>query len=226
MKKILVIDDDEKLLRLTETALKREDWQVLLARDGTEGLRIAFNSHPDLVILDIMLPGMDGFETCRRLKELSNIPVIMLTALASETDVVRGLAVGADDYITKPFSLVELVARVRTCFRRNSITSSKTPLLVKGDLTIDLARHKVSLRGKSVDLTPTEFRLLSFLARNEGQVIPHRTLLVEVWGPEYSDQVDYLHLYIRYLRHKIEQDPSKPEIIKTERGIGYFLDGD
>lgn len=226
MKKILVIDDDEKLLRLTETALKREDWQVLLARDGTEGLRIAFNSHPDLVILDIMLPGMDGFETCRRLKELSNIPVIMLTALASETDVVRGLAVGADDYITKPFSLVELVARVRTCFRRNSITSSKTPILVKGDLTIDLARHKVSLRGKSVDLTPTEFRLLSFLARNEGQVIPHRTLLVEVWGPEYSDQVDYLHLYIRYLRHKIEQDPSKPEIIKTERGIGYFLDGD
>lgn len=225
-KKILVIDDDENLLKLIETALKREDWEVLTARDGAEGLRTAFSRQPDLIILDIMLPGMDGLETCRRLQELSSIPIIMLTALSSDTDVVKGLAVGADDYITKPFSLAELVARVRTCLRRSGGGSAKSSVLVKGELTIDLARHKVSVKGKTIELTPTEFRLLSHLARNEGQVIPHRMLLEEVWGPEYSDQVDYLHLYIRYLRQKIEHDPSKPEIIKTERGVGYYLDGE
>ncbi len=224
--KILIIDDDAGLLKLAETALKKEGLQVITAASGPEGLRTAFNEHPDLVILDLMLPDMDGLEVCRRLKELSDIPIIMLTALSTESDIVRGLTTGADDYITKPFGIAELIARIQVALRRKSASNSsnRPAVLVRGPLTIDLARHKVTVDNKPVDLTPTEFRLLAHLARNGGRVIPHHSLLVEVWGPEYREQIDYLHLYIRYLRQKIERDPARPEIIKTERGVGYFLD--
>lgn len=228
LKKILVIDDDPALLKTVEIGLQHEEYKVLVAQDGREGLKAAFSTHPDLIILDLMLPEMDGLEVCRRLQELSDIPIIILTALSAESDVVKGLGVGADDYVTKPFRMAELVARIRNVLRRRAVASTalKAAVLVKGGLTIDLARHKVLVRGRPVDLTPTEFRLLSYLARNSGRVVNHRTLLLEVWGPEYCDQIDYLHLYIRYLRQKIEQNPGSPELLKTERGVGYYLEGE
>lgn len=207
-------------------AFTREGFVVSVAKGGREGLRAAFSNHPDLVILDIMMPGMDGFEVCRRLHEVSDVPVIMLTALSSADDIVQGLGLGADDYVTKPFKMAELVARVNANLRHRSapLPSEKPSVLVRGGVTIDLTKHKVTVRGGSVNLTPTEFHLLSYLARNVGRVIPHRTLLLEIWGPEYRDQIDYLHLYVRYLRQKIERDPAKPQIIKTERGVGYYLE--
>lgn len=228
MKKVLVVDDDRDLLKLLELGLEEEGFQVLTALDGSEGLRTAFRAHPDLVILDIMLPGMDGWETCRRLRELSDVPIIMLTAKARDVDVVKGLSIGADDYVVKPFGVAELVARVRACLRRAESADSgpKSAVLVSGDLMIDFARHRVTVRGELVDLTPTEFRLLSHLARNSGRVVPHRTLLKEVWGPEYGDELDYLRLYVSYLRRKVEKDPANPEIIKTAWGVGYYLECD
>lgn len=225
MDKILIVDDDRDHLQVMATALKHESFHVFTACTGLEGLRAAFAAHPDLVILDIMLPDMDGFEICRRLREFSDTPVIMLTARSTKTDVVKGLSIGADDYITKPFSLAELLARVRTALRhRGASDLPKASVLIHGDLVVDMAKHQVTVRGRPVDLSPTEFRLLAYLARNDRCVVPHRTLLMEIWGPEYCDQTDYLHLYIRYLRQKIEADPTHPEIIKTERGIGYYLD--
>ncbi len=227
MEKILVVDDDQDLLKLVVTGLQEEGYQVLTATNAQEALRVAYREHPDLVILDIMLPGtLDGIDVCRRLRELTDIPIIMLTAMSREKDVVRGLSAGADDYVTKPFGMAELLARVQACLRRKaSTTEERKTTIVVGDLTIDLARHKVMVRGQPVDLTPTEFRLLAYLARHKGYVIHHERLLTEVWGPEYRDQLDYLRLYISYLRRKIEEDPANPQLIKTERGVGYYLDG-
>jgi DNA-binding response OmpR family regulator len=228
MHKVLVIDDDTDLLKLLRLGLEQEGYAVLTAIDGSQGLRTAFGAHPDLIILDVMMPGMSGLETCQRLRELSEVPIIMLTAKASESDVVKGLRLGADDYITKPFSLAEVIARVQACLRRaeSADSSVESEILASGVLTIDFARRKVSVRGTHVDLTPTEFRLLSYLARNRGRVVGHRTLLQEVWGPEYGDELDYLRLYVSYLRRKIEVDPANPEIIKTAWGEGYFLEED
>ena len=226
MPKILIIDDDESLLKSLSAGLEKAGFQILTAKDGPTGLKTTFDARPDLIILDVGLPGMDGLETCRRLRELSDTPIIMLTARAAEEDIVKGLTAGADDYLVKPFRMAELLARMQTSLRHRSQASPGKPaVLVVGDLTIDFARHQVTVRSQTVDLSPTEFHLLSYLARNRGRVIPHRTLLLEVWGPEYSNQIDYLHLYIRYLRLKIEKDPSKPEIIKTEWNVGYHIDG-
>lgn len=226
MRKILIIDDDEVQLKALQVALRHEQFEVVVAKDGREGLRVAFAAQPDLIILDVMLPEMNGLKVCRRLRELCDVPIIMLTALSAEPDIVRGLEAGADDYMTKPFGISELIARMRNIERRKKSpnTSMKAAVLVSGPLTIDLARHHVMVDGRSVDLTPTEFRLLSYLAHNSGRVIRHSTLLTEVWGPEYSEEIDYLHLYVRYLRKKIEVDPAKPEIIRTERGVGYYLE--
>lgn len=226
--KILVIDDDQALLEVLRIGLRAEGFDVTTAENGLEGLRAAFCTHPDLILLDIMMPGMDGFEVSHRLHELSDIPIIMLTALSRTSDIVKGLGTGADDYVPKPFAMAELVARVKNSLRRRTTTSyaEKPALLIRGNLTLDLVRRQVMIDGKAVNLTPTEFRLLSYLARNAGQAIPHRTLLTEVWGPEYCDQIDYLHLYIRYLRQKLERVPGQPERIKTERGVGYFLESE
>ena len=225
MTKILIIDDDDSVLKAVEIGLGQAGFRVLTAKDGATGLRTMFDNRPDLVLLDIMLPGIDGMEACRRLRELSDTPIIFLTALSAETDIVKGLMVGADDYITKPFSMSELIARIHTCLRRKKTSAGEmASSLILGDLTIDFVRHKVRVRNQQVTLSPTEFRLLSYLARNCGRVVPHRTLLIEVWGSEYTDQFDYLHLYIRYIRKKIEKDPSHPEIIKTERNVGYYMD--
>ncbi len=226
--KILIVDDDENILRTVGMALQNEGWEVFGARDGVEGLQAAFSTHPDLVILDILMARMDGLDTLRRLREMSDVPIILLTARSDTADVVKGLDTGADDYVTKPFPMPELVARIRACLRHRASSGGvgKASILTCGDLTIDLPRHRVMVKGRSVDLTPTEFTLLCYLARNYGQVVPHRTILREVWGPEYIDQMDYLHLYIRYLRQKIEEDPGHPEIIRTERGVGYCLGGE
>lgn len=220
--KILAIDDSPDLLRILQVCLEREKYRVFTAGNGREGLQRIYSVQPDLVILDVMMPGMDGWEVLSRLREMSDVPVIMLTAKGREVDIVRGLGLGADDYITKPFGTAELVARVRALLRRN-----KTPAIRRltryqdNGLTIDLERHEVRVKGTPVDLTPTEFRLLAVLVQNAGKVVPHRTLLTLVWGEEYADEVHYLKLYVRYLRQKIEESPSNPRYILTEWGVGY-----
>jgi two-component system KDP operon response regulator KdpE len=223
--KILVIDDDKDLAELLKTQLERMDYQVVTAANGREGLKKSYQVRPDLVILDIMMPGMDGWETCNRLRELSNVPIIMLTARNMKGDVVRGLENGADDYLTKPFSSAELGARIQAVLRRsnasNGSNKSRASFYSNGYLSIDAEKRIVTVRGRRVDLTPTEFKLLSCMVRNEGRVLPHRYLLTEVWGPEYADEVDYVKLYIRYLRLKLEEDPSNPIYIQTEWGVGY-----
>jgi two-component system KDP operon response regulator KdpE len=171
-----------------------------------------------------MMPGMDGWEVCRRLRELSSVPIIMLTARNMKGDVIKGLESGADDYLTKPFSAAELEARIQAVLRRSSIQgqgNSRALFYSNGYLTIDFDRRIVKVHGEAIDLTPTEFKLLSCLVRNEGRVLPHRYLLTEVWGPEYADEVDYVKLYVRYLRLKIEQNPADPVYIQTEWGVGY-----
>lgn len=222
---ILVIDDDRDLTLMLKVLLERKSYRVVVALSGREGLQKAYRKRPDLIILDIMMPGMDGWEVCRRLRELSNVPIIMLTARTMKGDVVKGLENGADDYLTKPFSATELDARIHAVLRRsgnsNGRSGSPSSFYTNGYLTIDFDRRIVKVRGKNIDLTPTEFKLLSCLVRNEGRVLPHRYLLTEVWGPDYADEVDYVKLYIRYLRLKIEDDPSDPICIQTEWGVGY-----
>jgi two-component system KDP operon response regulator KdpE len=221
---LLVIDDDRDLSQMLKAQLERKDYRVVVAASGREGLQKAYQVRPDLVILDIMMPGMDGWEVCRRLRELSNVPIIMLTARSMKGDVVKGLESGADDYLTKPFSDTELDARIQAVLRRsnkNGRSNTRSAFYSNGHLSIDFDRRIVTVRGERVDLTPTEFKLLACLVRNEGRVLPHRYLLTEVWGLEYADDVDYVKLYIRYLRLKIEDNPSDPVYILTEWGVGY-----
>jgi two-component system KDP operon response regulator KdpE len=224
-KRILVVDDDRTLLELLKAHLQRHDYDVVVAEDGAAALRMAYQSHPDLIILDIMMPEISGIEVCKRLREMSNTPIIMLTALSQENYVIKALDAGADDYVRKPYTIGELLARIKVQFRTDKhITENEPPAqLVAGDILIDLPKRKVSVRGTPVDLTPTEYDLLVFMARHHDEVLTHERLLREGWGPEYIDQLDYLRLYIRYLRNKIEANPSQPEIIKTERGIGYYM---
>jgi DNA-binding response OmpR family regulator len=222
---ILVIDDDADLAAMLKAQLERNNHRVVVASSGRDGLQKAYQARPDLILLDIMMPGMDGWEVCSRLRELSSVPIIMLTARNMKGDVVKGLESGADDYLTKPFSAVELEARIQAVLRRsgdsNGVGKSRSSFYSNGYLTIDFDRRIVKVHGESIDLTPTEFKLLSCLVRNEGRVLPHRYLLTEVWGPEYADEVDYVKLYVRYLRLKIEENPSDPVYIQTEWGIGY-----
>ncbi|HIC94939.1 MAG TPA: response regulator transcription factor [Anaerolineae bacterium] len=226
--RILIIDDDPNLVKVLQLILEKEGYEVVCATDGAEGLQQAYKTQPDLVISDITMPKMDGWEVCRRLRETSDVPIIMLTAKVGETNAVKSLELGADDYITKPFSIGELMAKVKAHLRRaNSSSSREPPVFALGDLVVDFARQKVTVRGKAVNLTPREFRLLSCLVRNRGRVLPYTTILAQVWGPEYADGdgLDYLRLYIRYLRQKIEEDPSKPRYILTEWNKGYYFAG-
>jgi two-component system KDP operon response regulator KdpE len=222
---ILVIDDDKDLAAMLKAQLERRNHKVVIAANGKEGLQKAYQARPNLILLDIMMPGMDGWEVCQRLRELSNVPIIMLTARTMKGDVVKGLESGADDYLTKPFSASELEARIQAVMRRASRSASgatsRSSFYSNGYLTVDFDRRIVKVRDQNVDLTPTEFKLLSILVRNEGRVLPHRYLLTEVWGPEYAEEVDYVKLYIRYLRLKLEENPSDPIYIQTEWGIGY-----
>jgi two-component system KDP operon response regulator KdpE len=221
---ILIIDDDADLAKIVQINLKREGYDTVVAYSGVEGLQKAYSSQPDLVILDIMMPGMDGWTTCRRLREISAVPIVMLTARGMEADIVRGLELGADDYIVKPFGSKELLARIHALLRRADTSTTKRPPVYSdadGELTVDFVKRMVTVRGTKVDLTPTEFKLLSTFVQNEGRVLPHRFLLTQVWGPEYADEVNYLKLYVRYLRQKVEEDPSNPSYILTEWGVGY-----
>jgi len=225
---ILVIDDDTGLLRLLQLGLEREGFSVITASGGKEGLRQAYQSRPDLVILDVMMPDMDGWTTCQRLREISNTPIIMLTARGGEKDVLRGLVLGADDYVAKPCSFDELKARIRALLRR-----AKAPVKLAwrtvyddGRLVVDLSTGAVSLNGSIVNLTPTESRLLMCLVSQAGHVVPHEELLARVWGPEYSGEVGYLSVYVHYLRDKIEDDPGSPRYVRTRWGIGYYFAGE
>lgn len=223
--KILIVEDDLPTTRMLADALSDANYQVVVARHGLEGLQQFYSKRPDLVILDVMMPRMDGWKTCGRIRELSNIPIIMLTAKGEEADRVRGLEYGADDYLVKPFSMRELKARVRAVLRRVHVAPVRDSVVSidGGKLTINLARREVIVRGERVSLTPTEYRLLAFLARNAGRTLPHDTILERVWGYGYSGATQNLKLYIWYLRRKVEEDPSHPQYIVTERGIGYRL---
>jgi DNA-binding response OmpR family regulator len=220
--KVLVIDDDEATLWLVSTLLKHHGFEVVEAASPEEGLRLAYHTHPDLVVLDIMMPNMDGWEVCRRLRELSEVPIVFLTAKSSINDVVFGLELGADDYVVKPFDNQELVARVRAHLRRSPAHQDVDELAFdNGNLTINFLKREVRLRGNPVELTPKEFDLLSVLARNAGRVMTRSDLADQVWGPNYSGANESLKLYIHYLRKKIEANPAQPEYILTARGVGY-----
>jgi two-component system, OmpR family, KDP operon response regulator KdpE len=226
-KLILVVDDEARMVNFMRMNLELEGARVSSATNGREALDRAREDMPDVVLLDIMMPGMDGFETLRRLRRFSQVPVLILTAKDEEEDRVRGLELGADDYIGKPFSHRELVSRIRAVLRRHYTAPPIPQTLVKVDdrLQIDFARREVLVAGERVNLRPTEYRLLYHLVQNAGYVQTHEMLLTKVWGPEYRDESHYLRLYITYLRQKIEQDPAHPKYILTERGVGYrFID--
>jgi two-component system KDP operon response regulator KdpE len=222
-KTILVVDDEPRIVEAVGMNLELEGYQVSSASNGYEALQKLTKDLPDLVILDVMMPKVDGFETLREIREVSTVPVIMLTVRGEEIDKVRGLDLGADDYITKPFNPKELVLRIRAVLRRVEMPSPvpKTEIRVDDNLSIDFSRCKVIIKGKEVHLRPTEYRLLYHLVSNAGQVLTHETLLRRVWGYEYRDEDHYLWLYITYLRKKIEDDPKHPKYILSERGIGY-----
>ncbi len=217
--KILLIDDDETLLGLLEDYLRSVGYFPLTANSGLEGLRLATDATPDLVVLDVMMPVMDGWEVCQRMRKISSVPIIMLTAKSEEYDTLRGFRLGVDDYVTKPFSFAELVARVRAVLSRATTEISKQVTSV--DLTIDFDQHRVTAAGKVIDLTPTEYRLLEALARNANHTLSTESLLTDVWGPQYSGETQHVKHYIWTLRKKIETDPGNPRHILTMRGFGY-----
>ena len=225
--RILVVDDEPRMIRFIRMNLELEGYQVFEAGDGVKALQQVRDVLPDLVVLDVMMPELDGFETLRALREFSSVPVVMLTARGEEDDRVRGLELCADDYVTKPFSPRELVSRVKAVLRRTEspAPTEKGPLKIDERLQIDFDRREVFVEGKLVKLRPTEFRLLYHLVSNTGWVVPHDQLLAKVWGYEYRDETHYLRLYINYLRQKLEADPAHPKYILTERGVGYrFVD--
>lgn len=226
-KMVLVVDDEPRMINFIRMNLEMERFQVISAKDGLEAVKRVREMLPDCVLLDVMMPEMDGFETLRSIREESTVPVIMLTARNDEEDKVKGLSLGADDYITKPFSPRELVSRVKAVIRRSELPSQVEKSLVKVDdhLSIDFNRREVIIDNEPVKLRPTEWRLLYHLVQNAGWVVPHETLLSKVWGWEYQDETQYLRLYITYLRQKIEKDLAHPRYIFTERGVGYrFVD--
>jgi DNA-binding response OmpR family regulator len=220
-KLILMIDDDETLLELLSEHIKSANYRVSTASNGQEGLKIASEQKPDLVVLDVMMPGMDGWEVCQRLRDSSDAPIIMLTAKGNEIDKLRGFNLGVDDYVTKPFSFAELVARIRAVLARSSGISKPGAQVVSGTLEIDLSQKRVCISGQTVDLSPTEYRLLEALARHPGRTVPSEQLLDEVWGAEYAGELDHVKHYIWALRKKLERDPGDPQHILTERGFGY-----
>jgi DNA-binding response OmpR family regulator len=223
--RILIVDDEPKLIYLVREVLSATGFEVLLTCNGEHAVEMVAIEQPDLVLLDIVLPGqMDGYEIARRIRKFSNVPIIMLTAKVRESEMLRGFDAGADDYITKPFSSKELLARVRAVLKRARGIDQAAEVEITCDcLKIDLARRRVTVEGREVHLTPTEFNLLHELATHPNKVILHEELLSAVWGPEYRDDLDYLRSYIRYLRQKIEADPSHPKIILRCPGVGYML---
>ena len=219
--KILLVDDDKTLSSLLSQYLRESGFEVLEALNGQTGLRLAYNEHPDLVLLDVMLPGMDGWEVCARLRELSDIPIIMLTAKTSEADKLRGFRLGVDDYVTKPFSFAELVARIQAVIGRLHDERKETGYVAHGEIVLNMEKYQASVGGRSLNLTPTEFRLLEMLVRRKGKVASEEDLIREVWGSRSDPAL--VRRYILMLRKKLEEDPSSPVWVRTVRGFGYRL---
>ncbi len=227
-KKILVVDDEPAQLRLADQVLTHHGYEVLKAGSGQEALRVIFEHKPDLILLDVVMPGIDGWQTCSRIREVTDIPVIMLTGKRNdEDDIVRGLDYGADEYLSKPLGNRELVARVRAVLRRaerpSSLNDRKGTLFTDNYLTVDVVERKIMVNGERLKLTPREFRLLVLLVENADRILSHQQVLENVWGWEYIDDVDYVRIYISHLRQKIEPDPSQPKYILTEPGVGYYF---
>ena len=225
---VLIVEDDPNIVDILKFNFEKEGYNILIATDGASGLEQAQTANPDLILLDVMLPKMDGFEVCRKVREKSNVPIIMLTAREEEVDKVLGLELGADDYITKPFSIRELTARVKANLRRMSIDMSSvsqdpSSTITSGELVINIERYEVQKRGKVIDITLREFELLKFLAQQPEKIFSRENLLENVWGYEYYGDVRTVDVTVRRLREKIEDDPSLPRYIVTKRGVGYYF---
>ncbi len=222
---ILLVDDDPQLIRLVRANLESVGYRVLIAMEAHSALELVNMKMPEMIILDIMLPGIDGYDLCQRIREFSTIPIIMLTAKVEDTDKVRGLKLGADDYLTKPFSVQELMARIEAVLRRaGSPEETRVPnTFTGGGISVDFVQRRVMVRGREVALTLTEYKLLSQLVSNAGRVMLHGELLTRVWGAEYQDELEYLRAYIRHLRQKIEEMPHQPRHIVSKPGIGYMF---
>jgi two-component system KDP operon response regulator KdpE len=221
---VLIIDDDPMAIQLVTDTLRQQDYVVYSALDGPQGLRAMYEHHPDLIILDVNMPTMDGWTVCQRIREVSNVPVVMLTARDAPEEVIKGLDLGADDYVTKPFDIKVLLARVRATLRRAAADSPvlKKDVIYSDDyLSINLDERRVNVDGNAVRLTPTEFNLLAYLVDNASRVVSYRELLEQIWGFEYIDDIDYLRVYIWHLRRKLEHDPKEPMYIINELGVGY-----
>lgn len=223
--RILIVDDEPRFVRLIEANLQTEGYGILKARNGKEAIEQTVAEKPDLVLLDVMMPELDGFQACARIREFSNVPIIMLTAKGEEDQRIKGLDLGADDYIVKPFSAGELLARVRSVLRRaqNNALDSRESVFTRGDLQIDFAQAEVRLGGELVSLSATEYRLLLQFARSAGRILSAEDLLSNVWGEEYSDEKEILWVSISRLRQKLEKDPKRPELIVTHSGEGYSM---
>jgi two-component system, OmpR family, KDP operon response regulator KdpE len=220
---VLVVDDEKPLRDFVRRNLEARGFRVLSANNGQEALAVFQANNIDLVILDIMMPQLDGLETTRRIRQESIVPIIILTAMGEESDKVRAFDYGADDYLTKPFGLGELLGRVKAVLRRSRWSEPDVPneVIVRGELIADLEQHSVTHNGEPLELTPTEFNLLIYLMKNAGKVLPHRAILQHVWGPEYGEEAEYLRVYMGRLRQRLEKDPLNPRYIQTERGVGY-----
>jgi len=229
--KILVVDDEKSIADIIAYNLEKEGYEVLIAYDGEEALDLVFSEDPDLILLDIMMPKIDGFQVCRKIREKKETPIVMLTARSEEVDKVLGLELGADDYVTKPFSVRELMARVKANLRRIAVVEKEIKeeknknVIVHNNLKIDTEKYEVTKDGKIIELTLREFELLKFLARQKGQVFSREVLLEKVWGYEYYGDIRTVDVTVRRLREKIEDDPSRAEYILTKRGVGYYFKG-
>jgi DNA-binding response OmpR family regulator len=226
MAKILIVDDEQEMTQFLASVLAGDGYQLETSNDARDGLRKAYTFQPDLVLLDVMMPGMNGWEMLSRFREFSDVPVLMLTAIQNMDSIVQGLDLGADDYITKPFRLQELKARIRAALRRASLPpnlESGSLQFDGGKLVIDPQAHQVWVRGESVNLTPTEYKLLFYLAQNAGRVLTYDQLLDQVWGSGYESSLTNVKVFIRQLRTKIEPEPSRPRYVLTQRGVGYYL---
>jgi DNA-binding response OmpR family regulator len=223
--KILLVEDDIDFLNLTRTWLHNAGYEVFTAGDGVEGMRRVFSSRPDIVVLDANIPKMDGWEVCRRIRDMSDIPILMVTVNGQKSDKLKGFTMGADDYLPKPVDFHELIARVQAILRRtrSNTRDNKPSTFNNGDIEVDWGSRQVWVRGERVKLSPTEFKIMSCLIKSRGWIVTHEQLLEKAWGPNYIGDKSFVKLYIRYLRQKIEQDPHKPQIIMTERGVGYYF---
>jgi len=223
--KILVVEDDPDFLKLTQTWLQNAGYEVLTAEDGAEGMRRVYSGRPNLVLLDANMPKMDGWEVCRRIRDMSDIPVMMVTVNDQKDYRLRGFSNGADDYVTKPVDFPELIARIQAVLRRSGTSAQEDvqDTFDNGEIEVDWRSRQVWVRGERVKLSPTEFRILACLIKNRGWIVTHEQLLEKAWGPNYIGDKSFVKLYIRYLRQKIEEDPHKPKSILTERGVGYYF---